>query len=310
MTTHTIFGAGQIGLPLAARLASQGTEVRLVRRGLPGPDIDGVTWCQGDVRDPDFAAACTEGAAVVYNCMNPAAYHRWPTLLPPLVRGVLRATRRAGARLVCLDNLYMYGAPDGPMREDSPLQPCSEKGALRAELAAELQDAHQRGDVEIAIGRASDFFGPSAPRAAIFHDRFFERVARGASVEVFGDPDRPHAYSYTLDVVEGLATLGSSDEAFGRVWHLPVSSQETTRALIERFANALGQAARVRSIPRWMLRMAGWFVPIAGAVVEMTYQWETDFRVDDGAFRSTFGVEPTPVDVAVDATLRARGLAA
>ena len=49
--------------------------------------------------------------------------------------GALHGAQQAGARLVALDCLYMYGRPEGPMREDSPLNPCSRKGELRVKLA-------------------------------------------------------------------------------------------------------------------------------------------------------------------------------
>ena len=57
---------------------------------------------------------------------------------------------------------------------------------------------------------------------------------------MFGDPDRLHAYSYTPDVARGLAVLGTHEEAFGKVWHLPAAHRGTTRQLVERFAAALG----------------------------------------------------------------------
>ncbi|MDF2694060.1 MAG: Nucleoside-diphosphate-sugar epimerase [Labilithrix sp.] len=37
-------------------------------------------------------------------------------------------------------------------------------------------------------------------------------------------------------------------------------------------------------------------------VVEMTYQWEAPFIVDDSRFRQTFGYEATPIEQAVAAT--------
>ena len=43
----------------------------------------------------------------------------------------------------------------------------------------------------------------------------------------------PTATPNTPDVARGLAVLGT---AAGRVWHLPVAAQLTTRALLERVA--------------------------------------------------------------------------
>lgn len=107
----TVLGAGQIGLPLARLLAARGHVVRVLCRGPPGPAIPGVQWLQGDLLDPATAANACAGADVVFNTANPAQYHRWDRLLPPLFRAAWGAAGEAGARLVQLDNLYMVGRP-------------------------------------------------------------------------------------------------------------------------------------------------------------------------------------------------------
>ena len=174
---------------------------------------------------------------------------------------------------------------------------------LRALLAEDNWAAHRAGDLEVTMGRASDYFGPETPNAAIFHTRFFERLSQGKAVEVMGDPDQPHSYSYTPDVARGLATLGTDDRAVGKVWYLPVAAQLSTRELIERFAAAAGVEAKVRQVPTWLLKATGLFVPLMRAVAEMVYQWETPYVVDDSRFRSTFGIEPSDLEVAIGDTL-------
>lgn len=307
---HTVFGAGQIGMQLARLLAEQGHQVRLVRRSAAGEAIPGVEWRSGDVADRAFVDEACQGAKVVYNCTNPPDYHRWEGVLAPMYRAVWQAAGRAGARLVQLDNLYMYGKPQtAPFDERTPMQPCSNKGQLRKDVAEEMLEAHARGEVEIAIGRASDFFGPGTVNGAVFRPDVYERIAKGSTVFVFGNPDMPHSYSYTPDVARGLMELGRHDEAFGRVWHLPVSAQLTTRELVDRFAARAGTSVKVRQIPGWMIRMVGKVWPLMGAIAEMLYQWDIPYLVDDGDFREAFGVEATGLDEAIDATLGLPGIA-
>ncbi len=102
----------------------------------------------------------------------------------------------------------------------------------------------------------------------------------------------------------GLVTLGlASDDAYGKVWHLPALPAETTRAWIDRFAAAFGlPAPRLSTIGPWAMHLAGLFVPEAGELPEMMYQWQAPFRLDDSRFRATFGASPTPLDEAVRAT--------
>ncbi len=292
---HVVLGAGQIGPRVAQRLLAAGHRVRIVRRS-PREDFahPSLTWVHGDLRDPDFAARAIEGAAVVYDCMNPR-YDRWRTELLPLACGALHGAERAGAKLVALDCLYMYGRVDGPMREDTPMRPCSVKGRLRKTLA----ERRLAADVEVAIGRASDFIGPGLDQA-VFAERMFERILAGKAAECTGDPAMPHAYTYVEDVARGLVDLGTSD-ATG-VWHLPTNPARPTEALVAELGAALGVEADTKRVPGYVLSAVGLFMPVLRELVEMAYQWEMPFEVDDGAFVARFGWSATPYAAIVEMT--------
>jgi nucleoside-diphosphate-sugar epimerase len=298
---HVVLGAGQIGSRVAALLLAKGLRVRSVRRSsTAGRQQPGLETVSGDMTDLAFAEEATRGAAVVYDCMNPA-YHEWPKLLLKLGGGAVHGAANAGAKLVALDCLYMYGRPNGPMTEDSPLQPCSKKGELRVQLGKLRLDADRRGDVRVTIGRASDFFGPAVP-LSVWGERFYTRVLAGKAAECMGDPDMPHSYTYAPDVARALVTLGEHDEALGRVWHLPTNPAESTRALAARVGAALAVRADVARVPKLVLRALGVFSPFMREVVEMTYQWELPYVLEDARFRATFGYGATPIDEAVATT--------
>lgn len=301
---HTVLGAGQVGLKLAHELVALGKEVRIVRRGPAGAAKEGLTWMQGDMLDANFMDEVCKGAAVVYHCANPSRYDRWADDLPPLFDSIVCAAKRSGAKLVVLDNVYMYGRAGGKAyREDTAMEPCSDKGRLRAELAQRLIDLQESGELDIAIARAADFFGPQTPQAAMFHERFFDQLSAGKKVDMPGDVDALHSYSYTPDVARALALLGTSDSAWGKIWHLPVTFQGTTREMAEHFARALNQSLRVRTVPRWMLHGIGLFAPQIRSAIEMMYQFEEDYVVDDSRFRQEFELETTDIGHAARATV-------
>jgi nucleoside-diphosphate-sugar epimerase len=297
---HVVLGAGQIGPRVAERLLAKGHRVRLVRQQAQTSSRRGLEIVSGDMSDPAFAVRATQGASVVYDCMNPA-YHRWAEQLLPLARGALLGATKASARLVALDCLYMYGRPQGAMSETTPMNPCSKKGELRVKLAEMRMGAHQRGEARVTIGRASDFFGSNLPYSA-WSDRFYQRALRGAAVECMGDPDMPHAYTYVEDIARALVTLGERDEASGQVWHLPTNAAESTQALATRLGDALGMSIRVKRVPLWLMKIVGVFEPFLREVQEMVYQWEVPFMVDDSKFRAAFGYGATPTHTAVQAT--------
>jgi nucleoside-diphosphate-sugar epimerase len=306
---HVIAGAGQIGPMVAERLLARGHRVRMIRRGAFGETPPGVETVSASLADPAAAAEAMRGASVVYHCANPR-YHRWAQELVPLARGITEGAARNGARLVALDNLYMYRVPaDGRLAEDTELGPVSRKGELRAEAAAVMLDAHTRGDVSVVIGRASDFFGPGCTNS-ILGDRFWAKLFAGRPVELLGDPDQPHSYSYGPDVADALVTLGLVDptlsadaDVHGRVWHLPVHPAESTLTWVTRFAHAIGAEPRFTRLSPLLLRIAGWFIPEAGQVPEMIYQWRRPFILDDSQFRRRFAATPTPLPRASAATV-------
>lgn len=302
MTTDTlavVLGAGQVGNRVAEQLRARGVSVRQVRRS--GPASKDVVV--GDLADTRFAGEAARGASVVVHCAVPP-YHQWAALLEPLNDGALHAAKTSGAKLVVLDNLYGYGRPQGPMTEQTPLSPVSRKGTLRARVAEKLLAAHRAGDARVVIARASDFYGPGVTMSGVFGERFFQRVLQGKSAEVFGDCDLVHSYSYVPDVADALVTLALDARADGQVWHLPAAPAETTRQWVARFGAALGRQVPVSKVPALALRFMGLFVPAAGELVEMLYQWQVPFVLDDGKFRATFGGAATAPEAGVEETVR------
>lgn len=295
---HLVLGAGQVGPLVAERLVALGHRVRIARRTASPSRAAGVETVSIDVRDASSVARAAEGSSVVYHCVNPL-YDEWPEKLLPMTRGIVDGAAMAGARLVVLDNLYMYG-DTAHMTEASPIAPVSKKGALRAKAAEIMLDADAKG-TRVAIGRAADFFGPNAVNA-LLGNRFLERALAGKAAQMFGDPDQVHSYSYIPDVAAGLVALGSREAARG-VWMLPVLPAESTRAVVARFSRAIGRDIGVSTLPLWLLRAVGVLYPMAREVAEMTYQWQQPYVLDDARFRASFGIGATPWDRAIADTV-------
>ena len=236
-----------------------------------------------------FAHAAAQGAQTVYFCLNAPHYHRWAEEFPPLQDAVVDAASAAGARLVVLENLYMYGPSGGaPMTESSPVNPTSTKSAVRAEMSEQLIDAHRSGRVEVTIGRAADFIGPGVTASAMGENVFGPALA-GKKARTIGRPDTLHTYSYVPDIGRNLVLLGSRDDAFGRVWHLPNPPTRTTREIITDVYAALDQPARITVLNKPMLRVIGLFNRDVHELLSTYYQFDAPFIADHTAFTSAFG---------------------
>jgi len=299
---HVVFGTGQVGSAVAAHLAGRGIAVRAVSRHRP-PALAGVDWRAADAADPEAAAGAAKGASVIYQCLN-APYTQWPQRFPPLQRGVLAAAERAGALLVSLENLYGYGPAGGrPMTEDLPLAAAGVKGRARAAMTAELLAAAGAGRVQIAIGRASDFFGPGVTAGATLGERVFGPALAGRRAGFIGNPGLAHTYSYVPDIAAGLATLGTDARAAGQVWHLPGPATGTTRALLDLVAAQIGHPVGIRPVPKLALRALALASPVLRELAETSYQFDQPFVMDTSKYQSVFGPAGTPLADAIAATL-------
>ena len=300
---HVVFGAGQIGQPLAALLRAQGHDVRVARRS-SGQVPAGVELVQGDALDPAFCRTAAAGATTIYHCMNPPYFaSAWAEQLPRYMDNLIEAARESGAKLVVLENLYALGAPRGKkLNEDTPMAPVSRKGEIRARVDERLFTAQQKGEVVATLARASDFYGPHGTQSSL-GDYFWPSVLKGKTAYSPFHVDAVHTYHYIPDVVEGLALLGTADASeYGGQWMLPCTEAGSLRDLVRRLEAATGRTLKVGEMPRLAVRALGLFMPIMRELNEMLYQWDEPFVVDDSRFRTRFGVKPTPVDEAVTAT--------
>jgi nucleoside-diphosphate-sugar epimerase len=299
---HVIFGAGPVGRAIMDTLVAQGKRVRIVNRSGKANVPAGVEVCAGDASDPTSTKRLSSGAAVVYNCTNPP-YTQWPQLFPALQAGVIEGAASAGAKLVVMENLYMYGPNGGKtLTEDLPYNPTPRKGATRAKMSRDLMAAHQSGKVRVAVGRAADFFGAGVMESAA-GDRLFYPAVTGKAAQFIGNLDMPHTYTYMPDIGKALVILGERDEALGKIWHIPSPETVTTRQFFTMAYEAAGHTPKFQVMPKLMVKALSLFVPILREVGEMSYEFDEPFVMDHSRFERAFGMKATPLREAIQTTV-------
>ena len=299
---HVIFGTGPVGLSVMNELVKQGKPVRIVNRSGKAVVPAGVEVVKGDASDPASTRAISKGATVVYNCTNPP-YTQWLELFPPMQAAVIEGAASAGAKLVVMENLYMYGPTGGKtLTEDLPFHPTPRKGATRAKMAQDLMTAHKSGKVRVAVGRAADFYGAGVLQSAA-GDRLFYPAVQGKPAQFIGNLDMPHTYTYMPDIGKALVILGERDEALGQAWHIPSPETVTTRQFFTLAYEAAGQTPKFQVMPKLMVKALALFVPILREVNEMAYEFEEPFVMDHRRFERTFGMKATPLRESIQATV-------
>lgn len=316
---HVVVGAGPIGSGIASALAGRGHQVRVITRtgsGAGADDAPGVERVAADASDAAEMTRLTTGAAVLYNCANPA-YHRWPELWPPIAAALLGAAERSGAVLVTISNLYGYG-PAGlaqgtagydaghPITESTPLAATGPKGLVRVRMWQDALAAHQAGRVRVTEIRSSDYVGPGAESA--LGARVVPNVLRGRGVFVLGRPDLAHTWTYTEDVAALAIAAGTDPRAWGRPWHTPSSPARSQRDAVGDLARAAGlPPVPVRALAGAVVRAAGAFSPLMRELGETRHQFAGEFVMDSSAAQQMFGLAPTPWPRVLEAVLRSFG---
>lgn len=306
---YTILGAnGVIAQELSRALVASSPAIRQVSRNprKVNPTDETIVTDLLDAQATTNAVSASEVVYLVAGLKYDTSV--WQEQWPKVMRNVINACKHHGARLVFFDNVYSYGRVDGLMTEDTPFDPTSKKGEVRAKIATMLLDEMRNGNMQAMIARAADFYGPNAvnsfPHAAVF-----SRLKAGKAPQWIGNPNAIHTFTYTPDTGRALVALGRSPEAYGQTWHLPTTKEPLTGADFARLACELAkQPEKLQVAPRWILRLMGIFAPVLRENEEMMYQFEYDYRFDSSKIESAFGLQATPYSQGISESLRSMTL--
>jgi nucleoside-diphosphate-sugar epimerase len=304
----TILGAGgPIGAELAKILAYSHQPFRLVSRN-PKPITGGEVFA-ADLSDQEQTIRAVAGSSVVHLLVGLKYDHAvWQELWPRIMDNTIEACKRAQAKLIFFDNVYMYGKVNGAMTEETPYAPCSKKGEIRAEIATTLMSEIKTGSLTAMIARAADFYGPDTEHG-VPNVLVFEPFAKRQTASWLVNAAVPHSLTFTPDAARGVAMLAERESAWNQVWHLPTAPDPPTgREFIEMAAKEFGVAPKFRVLNRPMLRVAGWFKPLIAESYEMLYQSDSAYLFDSTKFAKEFGFAGTPypegIRIAVDSYKR------
>ena len=295
MALTTILGAGgPISNELVKIYSARGTQLRLVNRN--PRMVAGAETLAADISDPQQAIRAVAGSSVVHLLVGLKYDLKvWQELWPRIMANTIEACKRAGAKLLFFDNVYMYGKVDGPMTEQTPYAPASQKGEIRAGIATTLMDEVKRGKLTAMIARSADFYGPADAGHGLPNVLVFEAFAKGAKAQWLINDAVPHSLTFTPDAARGLTMLADRDSAWNQVWHLPTTAPALTgRDFIAMAAQAFLVEPKYRILNRGMMKVGGWFNPMVRELYEMLYQNDSPYLFDSSKFAREFGFAGTP----------------
>ena len=291
----TILGAGgAISNELEKLLSGRKSPYRLVSRSARH-STSTAEIVAADLTDAEKTREAVAGSSVVFLTAGLAYDVKvWAEQWPRILENVIEASKQTGAKLVFFDNVYMYGRVQGTMTEETPFNPCSRKGEIRAGLATRLINEWKSGSLTAMIARAADFYGPGA-KNGMANVMVFEPLHNGKKAMCLVNDALPHSYTFTPDAARALLTLAASDSAWNQTWHIPTSEPALTgREFIQCAALAMNLEAKYQVLSPWMVKAIGLFNKTVGEVGEMLYQNDSPYLFNSSKYAKAFGFVGTP----------------
>ena len=297
---QTILGSGgTIADNLVISLQKYTNKIRLVSRN-PKVVVGREERVSADLISAEQVSNAVKGSEVVYLTAGLQYDTKvWQEKWPLIMQNVINACKKYDARLVFFDNVYMYGKVSGPMTEETPFNPCSRKGEVRAKIATMLLNEVAQGSLTALIARAADFYGPGTNNSFL-NMMVFENLKKGKSAQLMISKNLKHSFTYTPDAGKATALLGNTLSAYNQTWNLPCDMNVLTgQQIVEIAAKELKVKAKITVLPRIMIQMAGLFNPIIRESIEMLYQYDSEYFFDSGKFDNVFAFSKVPYSVGI-----------
>lgn len=256
-------GCGFIGSHLCAALLAQGARVRVLDDLSTGSEANlapGASLILGDVARPDIVRQAMAGVDAVYHLAAVASVERgvqdpYGTHCINLSAtvAVLDAAHRQGVPVVYASSAAVYGdAADLPLTEATPTRPLSAYGADKLGCEQHARVAGHTHGVRSAGLRFFNVYGPRqdprSPYSGVI-SIFCDRLAAGASVNIFGDGGQTRDFVYVGDVVRALMAAMQAASAQAPVYNVCTGRPTSVLELARAIACLCGSQGEIRHQP-------------------------------------------------------------
>ena len=299
---QTILGAGgSIGIELAKSLKDYTSEIKLVSRKPQKVNLTDTLY-SADLTKKEDIFKSIEGSKITYVAIGfPYKTKVWKENWIPFMQNVISACLVHNSKLVYFDNVYAIGGDNiKHITENSPISPISKKGEIKAEVDRLILKSIDKNNLEAIIARAPDFFGGTARANSILMNLVYDNIVKGKKSQWFCNAKYIHSMGYVPDLAKGTAMLGNTSAAYNQIWNLPTDTQKITgEEWINLFSSAMNAKNNYTTLPNWLVKALGFFVPLMKEIAEMNYQYDRDYYFDSKKFNDYFDFTPTPNAIAV-----------
>jgi nucleoside-diphosphate-sugar epimerase len=302
---HIILGAGgSISKVLIKELLLDNQKIKLAARH--AKTIEGIESEKTDLLNFDEVNNVIEEFSMVYLTAGLTYDIKvWKEEWPKILRNVVEACGAKNAKLIFFDNVYAYGKVNGVMTEETPINPVSKKGEVRAKLLEYLNSEIKNKNVTALVARAADFYGPYTENVSLISISIIDKLLKGKKSQWFCNAKVKHSFTYTGDCGKALYMLSKSESNFNQTWHMPTAGPpKTGEELIKIAAQKLNSKADYTVLKKWMFKLIGTFNPLLKELTEMLYQYEDDYIFDSSKFEKRFNFAPTLYEKGIEESIK------
>ncbi len=302
---HIILGAGgAISKVLAEELLADNQKIKLASRTIK--TIQGIESVKTDLLSFDEVNNVVEEFSTVYLVAGLKYDIKvWQEQWPKIMRNTVEVCGAKNARLIFFDNVYAYGKVNGTMTEETPLNPSSKKGEVRAKLVDYLNTEIKNKNVTALIARAADFYGPYTENVSAISIGILNKLTSSKKAQWFCNAKVKHSFTNTGDCGKALYLLSQSESNYNQTWHMPTASPPLTgEEIIKIAAQKLNKKANYTVLKKWMFSVLGTFNTLLKELNEMMYQYEYDYIFDSSKFNNHFNFTPTPYDQGIEESIK------
>ena len=299
----TVLGInGHIGHHIAKAFVDNGWDVAGFGRSNRHP-LAGVRFVAGDADNIEDIRGAIGDSEVVVNALN-LPYAEWNKGRMEALYGRVVEAMGKGRTMLFPGNIYNYAATDRLVTPALEQRPETPRGAIRVRSEAILHDAARRGDMQVIILRAGDFYGPES--STDWFDQVILREAGKGRVSTLGGRGVGHAWAYLPDLARAFEVLACERGRLGEFesFHFEghfVTPEEMTTAVV----TAAPVPLKASRFPWVLLSILGLFDPTMREAAKMGYLWQNPMMLRDARLDILLGENfDTPFAEAVAETVR------
>jgi UDP-glucuronate 4-epimerase len=181
------------------------------------------------------------------------------------------------SRVVAASSSSVYGnCPVAPFHEEMDVStPISPYAASKRANELQAFTHHHLTRQPVAMLRFFTVYGPrQRPDLAI--SKFLSRIAKGETIEMYGDGHTSRDYTYVSDIVQGVLAAYQAIPSHGyRVWNLGSDRPTTLTDLISTISTTVGKPAQIVHKPMQQGDVERTWADLSRSAKELSYQATT-----------------------------------